>query len=135
LGTLPGGEKEINAWLRELRSDEDDRRWSRELSASRVSNQLAQAHPRGGVVICAPVYAELLGHPSVSQRFVDEVLADTNVIVNFELDKKAWAAGCQDLLRLRGTPSTLWRRVRQSTVGGFCDCRACAAAQIVFDDV
>lgn len=26
LGTFPGGEKEVNSWLRELRSDERDRR-------------------------------------------------------------------------------------------------------------
>jgi predicted nucleic acid-binding protein len=41
-------------------------------------------------VICAPVYAQLLAHPSVSQRFVDEFLADTNAIVDFELDKEVW---------------------------------------------
>ena len=41
-------------------------------------------------MICAPVYAQLLAHPSVSQRFVDECLADTNAILDFELDKEVW---------------------------------------------
>jgi len=31
-----------------------------------------------------------MAHPSVSQRFVDEFLADTNAIVDFELDKEVW---------------------------------------------
>lgn len=64
--------------------------WSSEPLASRVAGQLAEAHARGGVVICAPVYVELLAHPSASQSFVDEFLADTGVAVDFDLDEDVW---------------------------------------------
>ena len=59
--------------------------WSSEPVASRVAAQLAQAHGEGGLVVCAPVYAELLAHPSATDRFVDEFLAETGIAVDFEL--------------------------------------------------
>ena len=73
--------------------------WSVEPGASQVAAQLAEAHARGGLVICAPVYAELLAHPSASRRFVDEFLAETTIAVEFDLDEPIWrraAAGFAD---------------------------------------
>jgi predicted nucleic acid-binding protein len=64
--------------------------WSGEPLASRVAAQLAEAHAAGGLVICAPVYAELLAHPAASQRFVDDFLADTRIAVDFDLDEAVW---------------------------------------------
>jgi predicted nucleic acid-binding protein len=64
--------------------------WSSEPLASQVAAQLADAHARGGVVICAPVYVELLAHPSASQRFVDEFLAETGITVEFEIEENVW---------------------------------------------
>ncbi len=64
--------------------------WSSEPLASRVAAELAQAHAQGGLVICAPVYAELLAHPSASPAFVDSFLADTNITIDFELDEPVW---------------------------------------------
>jgi hypothetical protein len=39
-------------------------------------------------VVCAPVYAELLAHPSVNLHFVDEFLAETGVSVDFNLEEQ-----------------------------------------------
>ena len=64
--------------------------WSKEPLASQVAAQLAEAHARGGLVVCAPVYVELLAHPSANQRFVDEFLAETGIVVDFELDESVW---------------------------------------------
>ena len=46
--------------------------------------------PRGGLVVAAPVYIELLAHPSASQGFVDEFLANTGITVDFDLDETVW---------------------------------------------
>jgi predicted nucleic acid-binding protein len=64
--------------------------WSGEPLASRIATQLAEAHAQGGLVICAPVYAELLAHPAASKHFVDDFLADTKIVVDFELDEAIW---------------------------------------------
>jgi len=40
--------------------------------------------------VCAPVYAELMAHPSASQSFVDHFLADTGITVEFLLDEPVW---------------------------------------------
>lgn len=69
--------------------------WSGEPAASRVAARLEQAHAQGGVVISAPVYAELLAHPSATAHFVNNFLADTGIVVDFDLDEPVWrrAAG------------------------------------------
>src|SRR6266536_3522077 len=64
--------------------------WSREPMAARVASQLAQAHAQGGLVICAPVYAELLAYPSATQTFVDSFLRDTGIVVDFSLSEPVW---------------------------------------------
>ena len=56
----------------------------------RVAVQLAEAHARGGVVICAPVYVKLLAHAAATQRFVDGFLAETGIAVEFEMDENIW---------------------------------------------
>jgi predicted nucleic acid-binding protein len=64
--------------------------WSSEPLASQIAAQLAQAHAQGGLVICAPVYAELLAHPSASESFVDRFLGETGITVDFALDESVW---------------------------------------------
>jgi hypothetical protein len=36
------------------------------------------------------VYAELLAHPSASQKFVDSFLADTNISIDCALEEPVW---------------------------------------------
>jgi len=64
--------------------------WSREPLASQMASLLGQVQSEGGLVISAPVYAELLAHPKATARFVDDFLTRTNIIVDFDLDKAVW---------------------------------------------
>jgi predicted nucleic acid-binding protein len=42
------------------------------------------------LVICAPVYCELLAHPSATRHFVQEFLGETGIFVDFLLDEQVW---------------------------------------------
>ena len=44
----------------------------------------------GGLVICAPVYLELLAHPRATTSFVERFLSDTAVEADFLLDEAVW---------------------------------------------
>jgi predicted nucleic acid-binding protein len=83
--------------------------WSGEPLASQVSNQLAEAHARGGLVVSAPVYAELLAHPSATQKFVDGFLEDTGISVDFDLGEEVW--------RRAGAGFALYAQRRRKSAG------------------
>jgi predicted nucleic acid-binding protein len=64
--------------------------WSGEPSARDIESVLFKARSEGGLVICAPVYCELLAHPSATQRFVQEFVGETGIFVDFLLDEQVW---------------------------------------------
>jgi predicted nucleic acid-binding protein len=64
--------------------------WSGETSARNIEAVLFKARSEGGLVVCAPVYCELLAYPSATRRFVNEFLAETGVLVDFLLDEQVW---------------------------------------------
>jgi len=64
--------------------------WSREAVSARMAEALGRARNEGGLVICAPVYAELLAHPKAAASFVDEFLSRTNIVTDFLLDEPVW---------------------------------------------
>jgi predicted nucleic acid-binding protein len=64
--------------------------WSNEPDAGQIATQLDKAHMQGGLVICAPVYAELLAHPSANQNFVDGFLKDASITIDFSLTEPVW---------------------------------------------
>jgi predicted nucleic acid-binding protein len=64
--------------------------WSGEPSARNLESVLFKARGEGGLVICAPVYCELLAHPSATQSFVQEFLSETGILVEFLLDEQVW---------------------------------------------
>lgn len=64
--------------------------WSNESSAKRVQDDLRSARARGGIVVCAPVYVELMAHPLAPPGFVDKFLAETGIAVEFDLDEQVW---------------------------------------------
>jgi predicted nucleic acid-binding protein len=64
--------------------------WSGEPSARGIDSALFEARSEGGLVICAPVYCELLVYPSATQRFVREFLGETGIFVDFLLDEQVW---------------------------------------------
>ncbi len=64
--------------------------WSSEPSSPRIEMELQESLVRGGIVICGPVYVEVLAHPRVSPSFVDQFLTDTGIQVQFVLDEPIW---------------------------------------------
>lgn len=64
--------------------------WSGESTASQMSELLGQSRSAGSLVICAPVYVELLAHPKASRDFVDGFLLSTHVQIDFALDEAVW---------------------------------------------
>ena len=84
--------------------------WSNEPLSSRIELQLAEAHAQGGLVISAPVYVELLACPSATQSFVDKFLAETGVVIDFQLDEGMW--------RLAGECYASYAQRRRKSGGG-----------------
>jgi predicted nucleic acid-binding protein len=64
--------------------------WSKEPLASTIAKHLGDAKADGGLVIGAPVYAELLASPKATESFVNGFLADTGVAVDFEFRQPVW---------------------------------------------
>lgn len=64
--------------------------WSGEPSTSHMSAMLAQVRRVGSLVVCAPVYAEVLAHPKATPPFVDTFLSSTNIAIDFALDEVIW---------------------------------------------
>jgi predicted nucleic acid-binding protein len=64
--------------------------WSKEPSASHISRILGSAKAEGGLVVCAPVYAELLAYPKATESFVNDFLADTGITVDFAFEQPVW---------------------------------------------
>jgi predicted nucleic acid-binding protein len=64
--------------------------WSRERFAAEIARTLSDAKNQGGLVMGAPAYAELLAYPRATQVFVDDFLADTGIVVDFEIPQKLW---------------------------------------------
>lgn len=64
--------------------------WAGEPMASRISTSLGEGRAQGGLVICAPVFVELLAHASVTEDFVEPFLKETGVAIDFSLDEAVW---------------------------------------------
>ena len=66
--------------------------WSKETIALQMSPLLAKLQTEGGLVISAPVFAELVAHPKSTIKFVDTFLSTTNITVDFSTDEDVWRA-------------------------------------------
>lgn len=64
--------------------------WSKEALATDIARRLGDAKVEGGLVVGAPVYAELLAHPRATEPFVNQFLADTGIVVDFEFQQPVW---------------------------------------------
>jgi predicted nucleic acid-binding protein len=64
--------------------------WSKESVASDIARDLGNAKTEGGLVVGAPVYAELLAYPKATESFVNGFLADTGIDVDFEFQQSLW---------------------------------------------
>jgi predicted nucleic acid-binding protein len=64
--------------------------WSGEPIASLASSQLHEARRGSRLLICAPVYAELLAYPKTSESFVEKFLRETGITVDFDFTEAIW---------------------------------------------
>lgn len=64
--------------------------WSGEPTAQRIVSVLEDARRVGGLVICAPVFAELHAYPGADRRFVERFLTSTGIEIDFDLDGAVW---------------------------------------------
>lgn len=69
--------------------------WSGSPVVAQVTALLGRLAAEGALVVCAPVYAELVAHPKVTQQFVDQFLVATRVEVDFSLDEAVWRETAQ----------------------------------------
>ena len=64
--------------------------WSGEPASQGMAALLGQAKNQGGLVICAPVYVELLAYPKATRSLVDQFLTRTYIVTDFLLDEPVW---------------------------------------------
>jgi len=50
------------------------------------------AHERGGLVISAPVFSELMACPGRSEPFIQSFMEETGIAVDWEIDEAIWRA-------------------------------------------
>ena len=65
--------------------------WDRdEALNSAAQAALDAAHAQGGLVVPAPVFAELLAGPGRSEPFLDSFFTETGILVDWGLGEKVW---------------------------------------------
>lgn len=64
--------------------------WSGEPASHGMAELLGQAKDQGGLVICAPVYVELLAYPKATRTYLEQFLASTHIVTDFLLDEAVW---------------------------------------------
>ena len=64
--------------------------WSEEHLWQSIAAALGKARNEGGLVIAAPVYAELLAHPYATPHFLERFLDGASIEVDFDLDDEVW---------------------------------------------
>jgi predicted nucleic acid-binding protein len=69
--------------------------WSGSAPAAHVASVLAQATNEGALVICAPVYVELMAYPNATGQYLDQFLASTRVQVDFVIEEPVWRETAQ----------------------------------------
>ncbi len=78
--------------------------WDRDLALSTAAQSaLDAALQQGALIVPAPVFAELMAAPGRNERFLDAFFRDTGILVDWNLDQRAWRmAGRRTEVR-RGT--------------------------------
>jgi predicted nucleic acid-binding protein len=59
--------------------------WTSQPASQTAEELLLSARAAGGLVICGPVYSELLAGPGVNLQIVDDFLSHTGIVVDSEL--------------------------------------------------
>ncbi len=58
--------------------------------SQQLSNLLGRAGDDGALVICGPVYAELMAYPNMTETYLHGFLTQTRVEVDFAIDEPVW---------------------------------------------
>ena len=58
--------------------------------SSAAQTALEAAFHRGGLVVSAPVFAELIAAPGRTEAFVSSFLEDTGIVVDWDLSEAVW---------------------------------------------
>jgi predicted nucleic acid-binding protein len=70
--------------------------WDRDVNlSSAAQSALDAALARGGLVISAPVFAELMACPGRSEDFLESFFNDTGIAVDWILNQSTWRAAGQ----------------------------------------
>ena len=65
--------------------------WDRDLALSTTAQSaLDAALQQGALIVPAPVFAELMAAPGRNERFLDAFFRDTGILVDWNLDQRAW---------------------------------------------
>jgi hypothetical protein len=64
--------------------------WSGRAHSGQIAGVLARIAGEGALVICAPVYVELMAYPNATAEYLDQFLASTRVEVDFVIDEPVW---------------------------------------------
>jgi len=67
--------------------------WDKDPSlSSAAQSALDAALERGGLIIAAPVFAELMACPGRDEAFLNSFFEDTGIMIDWDLDEAVWRA-------------------------------------------
>jgi predicted nucleic acid-binding protein len=64
--------------------------WSAAPAAATIAGQLSRVRAEGALVISAPVFVELSAVPGLNVKTVRQVLAETSITIDFDLEEEVW---------------------------------------------
>lgn len=64
--------------------------WSKEGSTDRIRAALGDAYLNGAVVMSGPVFTELHAHPQTNEKFINNFIRTTGIIVDYDLHADGW---------------------------------------------
>lgn len=85
--------------------------WSKEPFAQDIARRLGAAKTEGAALVSAPVYAELLAYPGITEPFVNSFLQDTGIDIDFDLPPPVWLQAGRRFAR--------YAQRRRAAVAGF----------------
>ncbi len=96
--------------------------WNGEPTAEGLTVLLGAAAEAGSVVLCAAVYAELIARPKSTEKSLHRFIADTRIVVDFEMTEQVWVQAGRAFLqyserRARSGPGPAVRLLADFIIG------------------
>jgi len=92
--------------------------WNGEPTAEGLTVLLGAAAEAGSVVLCAAVYAELIARPKSTQKSLHRFIADTRIVVDFEMTEQVWVQAGRAFRQYSETSSQIGSRASGATACG-----------------